>query len=40
MSHYTLFIKLDEDLDNGIVDYYTNYKPSHSDDSGFDLPAV
>jgi len=40
MSQYTLFIKLDENLDNDIVDYYTTYKPNHIDDSGFDLPAI
>ena len=39
MSRYTLFIKLEEGLDKDIVEYYTNYKSSHSDDSGFDLPA-
>ena len=40
MSRYTLFIKLQDDLNEDIYNYYTNYKPKHEDDSGFDLPAV
>lgn len=39
MSKYTLLIKLDDDVNNEIRTYYENYKPSHNDDSGFDLPA-
>ena len=40
MTLYTLYIKLDENLDEDIINYYTNYEPSHLDDSGFDLPAI
>ena len=40
MSRYTLFIKLDNNLDTTIVNYYNNYKANHNDDSGFDLPAI
>ena len=39
MSRYTLYVKLDDELDIDIIDYYANYKPSHSDDSGVNLPA-
>jgi len=40
MAKFTLYIKLDEDLNEDIYNYYTNYKPDHADDSGFDLPAI
>ena len=42
MTKYTLYIKLDEDLDQDIIDYYTNSQSNnkHLDDSGFDLPAI
>lgn len=39
MTKYTLLLKLSDHLDTNIVDYYQNYKPNHSDDSGFDLPT-
>lgn len=39
MSQFTLYIKLDEDLADDIKEYYHNYKPTHEDDSGFDLHA-
>ena len=37
---YTFYIKLDNNLPIEIKEYYTNYKSSHKDDSGFDLPAI
>jgi dUTP pyrophosphatase len=37
---YTLYVKLDTELNDDIKNYYTNYKPSHDNDSGFDLPAM
>ena len=40
MSCYTLFIKLEDNLDQEIIDYYKNYETKHNDDSGFDLPAI
>lgn len=40
MTKYTLFVKLEQDLDVDIKNYYMNYKPKHMDDSGFDLPAI
>lgn len=40
MTSHTLYIKLDENLDDDIVKYYKEYKPKHLDDSGFDLPAI
>lgn len=39
MKKYTLLLKLSDNLDDNIVEYYQNYKPNHSDDSGFDLPT-
>lgn len=39
-TQYTLYVKLDTELDDDIKTYYTEYKPSHDDDSGFDLPAM
>ena len=40
MTKYTLYIKLDDNLPQEIIDYYNNYQPKHCDDSGFDLPAI
>lgn len=40
MSRYTLYIKLDKNLDTEIADYYKNYLTKYNDDSGFDLPAM
>lgn len=40
MTKYTLHIKLCDSMDQDIKDYYLNYKPSHLDDSGLDLPVV
>lgn len=39
---YTLFVKLDDNLPNNIVDYYSNLETStlNSTDSGIDLPLV
>lgn len=39
MTKYTLLLKLSDHLDDNIIQYYQNYKPNHSDDSGFDLPT-
>ena len=39
MNKYTLLIKLSDDLDINLKNYYLNYKSKHSDDSGFDLPT-
>jgi dUTP pyrophosphatase len=38
-TRYTLNVKLEADLTDDISSYYTDYKPKHEDDSGFDLPA-
>ena len=38
MTKYTLLVKLNDDLDHDIINYYRNYKPTHKEDSGFDLP--
>ena len=40
MTKYTLCIKLDKNLDEDIVKYYTTHKSKNIDDSGFDLPAI
>jgi dUTP pyrophosphatase len=39
-TKYTLYVMLDTTIEDDIKNYYTNYKPSHDDDSGFDLPAI
>ena len=38
MTKYTLFVKLNDNLDANIQKYYTEYKATHKEDSGFDLP--
>jgi dUTP pyrophosphatase len=40
MTTFTLCIKLNENIDSDIYNYYINYKSKHTDDSGFDLPAI
>ena len=39
MNKYTLLVKFSDDLDLNLKNYYLNYTPKHSDDSGFDLPT-
>ena len=39
MTKYTLLIKISDEIDQSVKDYYLNYKPSHKDDSGLDLPT-
>lgn len=37
---YTFYIKLEDNIPSIVRSYYENYVPSHSDDSGFDLPTI
>lgn len=38
MTKYTLLVKLNDNLDEDIINYYRTYKPTHKEDSGFDIP--
>jgi dUTP pyrophosphatase len=40
MERYTFYIKLEDKIPSIVRSYYENYTPSHSNDSGFDLPTI